>query len=59
MQPEGKLITLGSVNPDAENSFADPEKVVPVETKLKGLNSSFEMVCQPNSFTILRVPCER
>lgn len=59
VQPEGTQITLGSVNPNAENSFADPEKVVPVETKLKGLNSSFEMVCQPNSFTVLRVPCER
>lgn len=26
VQPEGTQITLGSVNPDAENSFADPEK---------------------------------
>nr|WP_129730324.1 alpha-L-arabinofuranosidase C-terminal domain-containing protein [Parabacteroides goldsteinii] len=59
VQAEGTQITLSGVDPDDENSFANPEKVVPVETVLKGIKPSFEMVCQPNSFTILRIPCER
>lgn len=58
VKSEGTQITLSSVNPDDENSFANPEKVVPVETVLKGLKPSFDMVCQPNSFTILRIPVE-
>lgn len=58
VKPEGTQITLSSANPDDENSFANPEKVVPVETVLKGLKPSFDMVCQPNSFTILRISVE-
>ena len=59
VQPEGQQITLYATDPDAENSFANPDKVVPVETRLTGIKPSFEMTCQPNSFTILRIPCER
>lgn len=58
VKPEGTQIILSSANPDDENSFANPEKVVPIETVLKGLKPSFDMVCQPNSFTILRIPVE-
>lgn len=58
VKSEGTQITLSSANPDDENSFANPEKVVPIETVLKGLKPSFDMVCQPNSFTILRIPVE-
>lgn len=59
VQPEGAQITLSAENPDEENSFANPRKVVPLETVLKGIKPSFQMICQPNSFTILRIPCER
>lgn len=55
---EKQYYMLSSANSDDENSFANPEKVVPIETVLKGLKPSFDMVCQPNSFTILRIPVE-
>lgn len=57
--PEGKALTLSSSDPDAENSFAHPERVAPVESKIEGLKNSFDWICPPNSFTILRIPCKR
>lgn len=56
---EGKVITLSSSDADAENSFAHPEQVVPVESKLEGVKPSFDWVCPPNACVILRIPCER
>lgn len=58
VQSEGTQIILASASADDENSFAEPTRVAPVESKRTGLKSSFDMVCQPNSFTILRIPCE-
>lgn len=57
--PEGKAFILYSSDADAENSFAHPEQVVPVESKIKNVKPSFDWVCPPNSFTILRLPCKR
>lgn len=55
VHPEGSCLTLSSSDPDDENSFAEPEKLIPVETKLTGLKPSFDRICPPHSFTILRI----
>lgn len=53
-----KRITLATDSANAENSFDDPEKIVPHEDSITGVGKSFKMVCPANSFTIVRISCE-
>jgi alpha-L-arabinofuranosidase len=53
--PDGRVITLAADNITAENSFADPFKIVPKETPYHQFGTSFEYTFKPNSFTILRI----
>jgi alpha-L-arabinofuranosidase len=53
--PDGRIITLAADNITAENSFANPLKIVPKETPYHQFGTSFEYTFKPNSFTILRI----
>lgn len=53
---EGRVIELSSPDIDMENSFEEPEKIVPVERVLTGVRPEMKFSCPPNSFTILRIP---
>ena len=55
---QGEMICLSGVTPQAENSFAAPEAIVPVRTPLQHLSSTLKLTCKPNSFTIIRIGCE-
>lgn len=52
-------IVLSSTGKSEENSFANPFKIVPVTSELTGISSSFDVDCQANSLTILRIPCKK
>jgi alpha-L-arabinofuranosidase len=53
--PAADVITLRSDVQEAENSFADPVKYVPVRTTITGVNKSFETIFQPYSISVLRI----
>ena len=53
--PAADVITLRSDVQEAENSFADPVKYVPVRTSITGVNKSFETIFQPYSISVLRI----
>ena len=55
---KGTKIVLGADDRFEENSFSDPLKVVPKVSELLGVGSTFNVNCQANSLTILRIPCE-
>ena len=52
---KGKAIVLSSVKPTDENSFAEPLKIVPVESDISVSAPTFDYTFAPNSFTILRI----
>lgn len=56
---EGTKIVLSAVDRFDENSFEAPLKIVPVISGLSGISDSFSFSCQPNSLTILRIPCKK
>ena len=55
---KAKKITLAAENPDSENSFSNPKKIVPQVEFIKDISNQFEISCPANSFTILRIPCD-
>lgn len=56
---EGTKIVLSAIDRFEENSFDAPLKIVPVISGLSGISDSFNFSCQPNSLTILRIPCKK
>ncbi|HEY0076692.1 MAG TPA: beta-L-arabinofuranosidase domain-containing protein [Abditibacteriaceae bacterium] len=55
IESSGKAIVLTASNPDDENSFATPTKVLPVERTLTGITANLRHVFPPQSVTILRL----
>lgn len=51
----GQLITLSSANPNDENSFESPRKIVPVTSPVTGLGQTFTRTLPPYSLSIVRV----
>jgi alpha-L-arabinofuranosidase len=52
---DGLSITLSANAPTDENSFAEPQKIFPVEEGYHQFGTTFDYVFKPNSFTILRI----
>lgn len=55
----GKAIVLTSGDPSDENSFDNPEKVVPEERVYKGFSDRFTYTFDPWSFTVLRIKVQK
>jgi alpha-L-arabinofuranosidase len=53
---KARTITLTNPDPDAENSFDQPETVVPRQGELSGIASVFTCTMDPYSLTTLRIP---
>jgi alpha-L-arabinofuranosidase len=51
----GELTTLSAERADAENSFADPQKYIPVVTPITGIGSDFEKLFPPYSISIIKI----
>ena len=57
--PNGRVTVLTSQKPTDENSFDAPMAIVPVETALTAVSSSFTHVFPPYSLTVIRVAARR
>ena len=55
VESSGKVVTLCGSSLEEENSFDDPLKISPVETRFNHFSSSFRYELQPRSLTILRI----
>jgi alpha-N-arabinofuranosidase len=51
----GSLLVLTSGQPEDTNTQEDPNKVVPVTTKIKGLSTSFIRTFAPYSINVLQL----
>lgn len=56
---KGTVTSLSSPDLTAENSFDEPNKIVPVTRSLTGLSNSFIHEFAPHSISILRIPVRR
>ncbi|GHT64616.1 alpha-N-arabinofuranosidase [Bacteroidia bacterium] len=52
---DGRAITLSANAPTDENSFAEPQKIFPVEEDYHQFGTTFNYTFKPNSFTIFRI----
>jgi len=55
VMPEGEASVLTSADRQDRNSLAQPRKVVPITSPLRGLDKDFSYTLAPYSFTVLRV----
>ncbi len=51
----GKVITLAAASDEDENSFAEPQKIYPLEAEYTGFSDNFTYTFQPFSYTVLRI----
>jgi alpha-L-arabinofuranosidase len=49
------MIIVKGEKPDATNSITDPEKIIPVTSKIKGVAPVFKRTLDPYSVTILQL----
>jgi alpha-L-arabinofuranosidase len=55
VKPEGKAIALAAASPDDSNSITEPQKIVPVTSKVEGLETNFTRSFPPHSITVLEI----
>jgi alpha-L-arabinofuranosidase len=55
VQPNGTAITLAGSGPRDTNTMAQPDKIVPVTSKVTGIGKSFDYNLLPYSVTILKL----
>lgn len=55
---QGRSYTLAANQLDDENSFSNPEQIVPVAADFAVGGEPFTYTFPPHSFTILRIPCK-
>ncbi|MGE5521824.1 MAG: alpha-L-arabinofuranosidase C-terminal domain-containing protein [Candidatus Dadabacteria bacterium] len=53
--PEATMIVVKGDNPEATNSIKDPEKIIPITSKIKGVAPVFTRTLDPYSVTILQM----
>ncbi|RYE16427.1 MAG: alpha-N-arabinofuranosidase, partial [Sphingobacteriaceae bacterium] len=51
----GTKVVLKSDNPEDTNSITEPEKIIPVTTKIKGIKKAFSQTLPAYSITILQL----
>ncbi len=54
----GKLVNLSATNPRETNSINDPERIVPVESALKGVGSHLQHKVPPYSIQVIELGVE-
>jgi alpha-N-arabinofuranosidase len=58
VKPTAKLVTLSAPSTAATNSIADPKRVVPVETTVKGIGKEFTRTVPGNSIEVFDIPVQ-
>jgi alpha-L-arabinofuranosidase len=52
---EASMVVIKGDHPEATNTITDPEKIVPVSSKIKGVAPAFKRTLDPYSVTILQL----
>lgn len=55
LSPTATLVVIKSSKPEDTNTITDPEKVVPVTSKIKGVAKAFKRTLDPYSVSILQI----
>ena len=55
INPNGEAVVLSASGPEITDSITEPNKVVPVTSKVSGLGGDFTRVFPPYSITVLRI----
>ncbi len=55
LSPQGTLIVLKGAKPDDTNTIDDPEKIVPVTSKISGISKSFTHTFDPYSVNVVQI----
>jgi alpha-L-arabinofuranosidase len=55
VSPEATLVVLNSDKPEDTNTIADPEKIIPVTTKINGVAPVFSRTLDPYSVSIIKI----
>lgn len=58
IKPDGEMTVLSASAPDATDSISEPDKIVPITSKVGGLGADFTRVFPPYSITVLRISSE-
>ena len=55
VSPNATLVVIKGDKPEATNTLTEPEKIVPVTSKIKGIKPLFTKTLDPYSVTILQL----
>ncbi|MEO6317114.1 MAG: alpha-L-arabinofuranosidase C-terminal domain-containing protein [Chitinophagaceae bacterium] len=55
ISPEATIHVISGAEPGATNSITDPEKIIPVESKIKGVGLKFKRTLDPYSVSVLQL----
>jgi alpha-N-arabinofuranosidase len=55
ISPEGTLVVLKSASPDDTNTIDNPEKIIPVTSKINDISSNFTQTFDPYSINVLQL----
>jgi alpha-N-arabinofuranosidase len=58
VESDGEMTVLSASAPDATDSISEPNKIIPVTSKVDGLGTGFTRVFPPYSITVLRIAAE-
>ncbi len=56
IKPQGEMVVMSASGPEMTDSITEPNKIVPVTSKVEGLGTDFSRVFPPYSITVLRIP---
>jgi alpha-L-arabinofuranosidase len=55
LSPNANLTVIKGAKPEDTNTITDPEKIIPVTSKIKGVAASFKRILDPYSVSILEL----
>ena len=55
VSPEATLYVIKSDNPKDTNTISDPEKIVPIMSKIKGIAPQFTQILDPYSVSLIKL----
>ena len=55
VSPEAMMHVISGDKPEATNSITDPEKIIPVNAKIKGIATKFKRTLEPYSVSIFEI----
>ncbi|MDN3655173.1 alpha-L-arabinofuranosidase C-terminal domain-containing protein [Ferruginibacter paludis] len=53
--PDATMYVITSARPQDTNTITEPEKIVPVSSKIKGVSSKFKRILEPYSVSVLQL----